>query len=89
MDEDLDLASRADLERGIDELGCLRGLAHVGLDDDGLGAVGLDLLSYLLGALATTGGDIVDDNVGTALAQENSDTSTKAARKLSVAMSCM
>lgn len=51
VDENINLPRGADLQRGIDELWCLGGLTDVCLDNDGFGAVGLDFLCYLLGAL--------------------------------------
>lgn len=45
MDEDLDLATRAQVERGLDELGYLGDLADVCLDGDGLDAVAVDGLT--------------------------------------------
>lgn len=55
MDKNLNLASGADLQRSVNQLGDILALANVGLDDDGLGAVGFNLLGNLLSALFAAG----------------------------------
>lgn len=78
MDENVNLSCRADLLGRVDDAGDLVRLAHIGVNDDGLGAVGLDLLRHLLSALAAAGRDVVDDDVGSPLAQEDGDAGTNA-----------
>lgn len=76
MDENLNLARLANLLRRLNNTGNLLRLADVRLHHDGLGAVGLDLLGHLLGALAAAGRDVVDHNVGAPLAEEDGDAGT-------------
>lgn len=78
VDENVNLARRANLLGRVDDAGDLVCLAHIGLHDDGLGAVGLDLLRHLLGTLAAAGRDVVDDDVGSPLPEEDGDAGTDA-----------
>lgn len=54
VNENLNLAGCANLESGVNQLGNLLKLADVGLAEDGLGAVGLDILDHLLSSLLAT-----------------------------------
>lgn len=67
VDENLDLAGGADLEGGVDNALQLVQLADIGLHDDGLCAVGLDLSGNLVGTLLARRGDIGQDDVGSTL----------------------
>ena len=78
VDENINLARGANLLRSLNNTGDLVRLAHVGVDHNGLGTVGLDLLRHLFGALAAAGRDVVDDDIGAALAEEDGDAGSDA-----------
>lgn len=51
VNKNLNLASCANLKGSVNQLGNLLKLANVGLAENGLGAIGLDILDHLLSSL--------------------------------------
>lgn len=79
MNQDLNLASLANLQSSFDQLRDLVGLAYVCLADDSLGTVRLNFLCNLLRTLLAARGNVVDNHVGTTLAQKDGNAGTNSA----------
>lgn len=79
VNQDLNLASLANLQRSFNQLGDLIALADVCLADDRLGTVRLNFLCNLLRTLLATRGNVVDNDVCTTLSQEDGNAGTNSA----------
>lgn len=75
MNDNLDFPRLADFERTLYQPRDLVYLANISLTEDGLGAVGLDILNDLFRALTAALANIVDNYIGFSLAQKQGDPS--------------